>query len=298
MKIFLSETSDVRAERREILSCADASQCLERSDDGKSAATEIIPSRTLTTKICIIGSCASEDWYYHQQATQRLDVMLSPRYQPSALISIMARPVSTPVVTGPHLNAHEADGLKADFDKSFLSKLVEANPDILIVELLYDSRRGVIALDGSWITSGYILRRSGMPDEVKHLKDLSPIYDPDRYYRLFRDAAARLNLFLKEYLPNCQVVLHQARWAEFFVDEHNALRSYPPNEQRTYFRSNLRLMALERIFIEEVSCRRICVDDVPVFADSCHIWGPAADHYVKAYYRCFTDQLRMLIAGV
>ena len=253
------------------------------------------PIRPVTIKICIIGSCVSEDWYFHQHAARELDVDLTPRYQPSALVSLMAEPISMAIDAGPGLNEHEATGLKADFDKSFLSRLVEEKPDFLIVELLYDSRRGVIALNDSWITSGYILRRSGAPEEVKRLKDLSPIYNPDQYYRLFRDAAARFNLFMRKHLPRCQVVLHQARWAEFFVDDGGVLRSYPPNEQRTYFRANLRLMTLERIFLEEVSCNRLSVDDIPIFADSRHIWGPAADHYVKAYYHCFADQHRVLI---
>lgn len=251
----------------------------------------------MTTRIGIIGSCVSEDWYHHQAPNQRLDVKFTPRYQPSTLVSLMAKPVTVPVEPGPNLTDHEAAGLRADFDKSFLSRLAEAKPDMLIVELLYDSRRGVIAMADSWISSTYILRRSNMPDEVKSLKDLSPIHEPEQYYSLFRDAAARLNLFCKQHLPDCRVVLHQARWSEFFVDENGVLQSYPPYEQRTYFRSNLRLMTLEKIFREEVPCRNICVDDIPIIADARHIWGPSADHYIKAYYHNFTDQLRALIAA-
>lgn len=249
----------------------------------------------MTTTIAILGSCVSEDWLHHQPPQQRLDVRLSPRYQPSTLISIMAEPIDMEVTPGARIKEQEATGLKADFDKSFLAKLVDARPDILIVELLFDSRRGVIALGNSWISSTYILRRSAMPEDVKSMKDMSPIGEPERYYRHFQDAARKLNAFLREQLPDCRVILHQARWSEFFVDEDGVLNSYPALEQQHYFRANLRLLSLDRIFREEVDCLTICVDDIPVFADSRHIWGPAPDHYIKAYYHEFARQLGRLI---
>lgn len=251
----------------------------------------------MTTTIAILGSCVSEDWYHHQDPRHRLDVKLKPRYQPSTLISTMAEPIDMPVDPGPALVEQEADGLKADFDKSFLTTLANVQPDVLIVELLYDSRRGVIALNGSWISSTYILRRSALPEEVKSLPDVSVLREPERYYEHFRDAAKRFGAFLRDKLPACKIILHQARWSEFFLDEDGVLTSYPPHEQLMYFRANQRLVTLERIFREEVPCASIRVDDIPIFADSRHIWGPAPDHYVKHYYAEFTEQLRKLIAA-
>lgn len=250
----------------------------------------------MTTTIAILGSCVSEDWYHHQNPRQRLDVKLKPRYQPSTLISAMADPIGMTVDPGPALKELEAASLTADFDKSFLATLAQIQPDMLIVELLYDSRRGVIALDGSWISSTYLLRRSALPEAVKTLPDVSVISEPERYYALFRDAARKFSKFMSESLPACRIVLHQARWSEFFLDEDGVLRSYPHSEQRNYHRANLRLISLERIFREEVTCASIRVDDIPTFADSRHIWGPAPDHYIKPYYAEFTDQLRKLIA--
>lgn len=239
----------------------------------------------------------SEDWYHHQNPRHRLDVKLKPRYQPSALVSIMAKPIDMAVDPGPDLSEHEADSLKVDFDKSFLARLVEVKPDILVVELLYDSRRGVIALDGSWVTSNYILRRSAMPQEIKSLPDVTSHTKPERYFALFREAAGRLAMFLRESLPDCRVVLHEARWCEYFIDEDGILQSYAPHEQKHYFLSNLRLAVLEEIFRQQVPCDRIRVDSVPYFADSRHIWGPAPDHYIKPYYAEFTEQLRRLLAA-
>lgn len=208
----------------------------------------------------------------------------------------MGKPIDRPVDPGSLLNNQEALGLRRDFDKSFLAELADVQPDVLIVELLYDSRRGVIAIDGSWVTNSYIFRRSALPEELKSLPQLSCNTEPELYFELFREAARRFALFVREKLPACKMILHQARWSEYFVDEDGNLRSYPPYEQLTNFRSNLRLMSLERIFCEEVPCETIRVDDIPIFADSRHIWGAAPDHYIKPYYASFVEQMRKLIA--
>lgn len=196
---------------------------------------------------------------------------------------------------GPLLKEQEAIGLKRDFDKSFLAELTDVQPDVLIVELLYDSQRGVISIDGSWITSTYILHRSTLPEELKSIPELSCREEPERYFGLFREAARNFALFVRNKLPACTIILHQARWSEYFVDEAGDLRAYPPWEQQRYFRSNLRLISLESIFREEVPCKCIRVDDLPIFADSRHVWGPAPDHFIKPYYADFIEQLRNLV---
>lgn len=253
----------------------------------------------MTKKIAILGSCVSEDWYHYQDAHARLDAVVPMRYQLSSLISIMAEPVHMEVEIGDTLKRLEKVSLQIDFDKSFLRRLIEMNPDVLIVELLADSRDGsyggVIALDGSWISSTYILTRTPMHEEFSVARHLDILNDPDEYKTLFRKAAKRLQDFLTRELPDCKVVLNQARWAEYFIDEHGTVQSYSPWEQNAYFQYNLRLDALEKIFTEEVSCDLLRVDEVPIFADVQHIWGRSADHYIRYFYTSFIEKLRGLM---
>ncbi|MEI8180073.1 DUF6270 domain-containing protein [Aestuariivirga sp.] len=253
----------------------------------------------MTKKIAIVGSCVSEDWYHFQDVHHRLDAALALNYQPSSLISLTAAPIPIPVDTGENLKKREMASLQMDFDKSFLTKVAAAQPDVLIVELMYDSRSGedggVLAVDGSWITSNYILARSPMASRFASARHFNAMDDPEVYFQLFRDAARKLNAFLRSELPHCQVILNRARWAEYYMDETEQLKSYPPWEQNTYFRANRRLDELERIFAEEVKCQPLTVGDIQIFADTQHIWGHSPDHFVKYFYTRFAQNLWNLI---
>ena len=95
----------------------------------------------MTTKIAILGTCVSEDWIHFQPPRSRLDVKLEPRYQPSSLISIVADPVVLDLQPGPRMTPQLETSLRSDLDKSFLPTLAETQPDFLIVELMFDSRK-------------------------------------------------------------------------------------------------------------------------------------------------------------
>lgn len=252
----------------------------------------------MTTKIAILGSCVSEDWFHFQDVRHRLPVKLIPKYQPSSVISITSPPSGLLVHPSPILKPEEVVALRIDLDKSFLPLLAETRPDMLIVELMMDSRRslGVIAVGDSWITNSYILHRCDLPPEFRDGRRLNIMDEPDAYLALFRKAARRLGEFMRRELPDCRIVLNQVRWAEYFVDEEDELRSYPPLEQMSSFQANNRMNALEATFGEEVPCERIMVDDVPIFADERHIWGPSPDHFVRAFYTGFAHKLGELLA--
>ena len=252
----------------------------------------------MTTTIAILGSCVSEDWYHFQGVHNRLDVRLVPRYQLSSLISIMSKPLAAAIEPDPLLKPAELVALRIDLDKSFLSRLSDAKPDILILELLGDSRRslGVISVGDSWITNSYILQRCNLPSEVRDGKYLNVMDDPDAYIALFRQSARAFGEFMKRELPRCRMVINQARWAEYFLDAKGELISYPPLKQLSSFQANARLELLENTLAKEIACDRIAVDDIPAFADEQHIWGPSPDHFTRVFYTSFADKLRDYIA--
>lgn len=254
---------------------------------------------SMTTKLAILGTCVSADWYHFQDVRHRLDVQLVPRYQPSSIISITSPPAGITIQPGPLLKPEEIVALRIDLDKSFLPLLAETKPDILVVELLTESRRslGVISVGDSWITNSYILHRCDPPPEVTNGRHLNIVDEPDVYLAQFRNAARRLGEFLRRELPDCLIVLNQVRWAEYFLDGEGELRSYPPFEQMSNFCANSRLNLLEKVFIEEVPCQRILIDDVPIFADDRHIWGASPDHFARVFYTSFAKKLGAIIAA-
>jgi len=66
---------------------------------------------------------------------------------------------------------------------------------------------------------------------------------------------------------------------------------------RSYMRQVQDLGLLEKVFIEEVPCQRILIDDVPIFADDRHIWGASPDHFARVFYTSFAKKLGAIIAA-
>ena len=249
----------------------------------------------MTKTIAILGTCASDDWYHHQDARRRLDVRLAPPYQQSALISLTARPVPVPKNLGAELGKTEEAKLRIDFDKSFLDHLADARPDYLIADLLIDARRGVIAASGSWVTNSYIINRSALQGQLEHNRRLDAVREVNEYIELFAESVLRFGLFLKTVLPRCRVILHKARWAECFAGKDGAIQPFDPDLQMDCAAANLRMLQLESVFEREIACDVISVEDVAIVADAQHIWGLTPVHYRKDYYRSFTEKLRRIV---
>lgn len=248
--------------------------------------------------IAILGTCASDDWFHYQDARHRLDVRLAPPYQQSSLISLAARPVPVPEDLGGQLGKSEAANLRIDLDKSFLARLADAKPDYLIVDLLIDARRGVIAMDGSWVTNSYIINRSQLAAGLEAVRRLNALEDLEAYLVPFTESLRRFAVFLNTELPRCRVILHKARWAEYFVDKDDAVHPFEPKLQMSCFAANIRMPRLEAAFEREIPCDVISIDAASIVADARHIWGLAPVHYRKDYYRSFTEQLRRIIMRI
>lgn len=243
----------------------------------------------------VLGTCASEDWYHFQDPRNRLPVQQVAISQQTALITLNTKPVPIPADFGPDVSPEAKLKLGRDFDKSYLASLVPLKPDLLIVDLLLDSRRGVYEFEGGLVTNSYLLRKSSFKAVCAAKKTLNPVSDESRYMQAFVRALEFLSTFLKDNLPSCQVILNAARWAEYYLDEDGYIQPYASRRQVGYFVGNIRIRALEAEFRRAIPCQVISIKEVPIMADAQHIWGPNPLHYHKAYYSAFLEELRSLI---
>ena len=157
------------------------------------------------------------------------------------------------------------------------------------------SDSGVVAVDGSWISSSYILRRTPMGAEFSDARRFSVLDNPEDHSTLFRHSATTLQQFLRQELPHCRVILNPARWVDYFIDEQGAIQSVSSWEQNDHFRTDPRVTPLERVFSDRVKCDLLCIDEEPIFADVQHKWGRPPDQYVEYFYTTFTEKLFVLV---
>ncbi len=251
----------------------------------------------MTDTLSIIGACSSEDWIHFRDFSRAFDFALPPLRQHSSLLSIVSKASPVPDGLFEGLSAWEQAQLRADFDKSFLVRLVEARPRVLIIDFAIDAMSGVIRHGEGYITRSFLLRKSPLFGEFKMQESMKPSTRQENYLREFSFAARMLGAFMARKLPDCQIVLHKNRFAETIVDKAGVVRRWPERPLQLFQSANQSLPLLEEAFQRHVRCDVISLLDETWHADQGHMWGAGGMHFERRYYRRFHAELGKLMAG-
>lgn len=251
----------------------------------------------MTDTLAIIGSCASEDWIHYRDLSSAFRFALPPLRQHSSLLSIVSKPCAVPEGLCEGMTAWEAAQLRCDFDKSFLLRLKEAAPRVLIVDFAIDALSGVVNHGEGWNTKSYLLRRSPLFAELQSKGTMTARSRPEIYFREFGAAARILRKFMNSSLPDCKVILHEVRFAETVVDRAGAVTRMPERTVAMFRAANQTLAQLEDLFQRNVPCDVVSLQDETWNADPGHMWGMGGMHFERRYYVRFNAELQSLMSG-
>lgn len=178
-----------------------------------------------------------------------------------------------------------------DLEKSIIDRLVEHQPDILVLDLI-DERLPIARIGDTWITLSDYLKQTDAGDRMEaDANEVSSMTHPRRA-RLFATAARRLARRLVRELPATTFVLNEAPYTTR-VGDGTEMGEPKAGWARDLDAAQQPMMrSLVRAFgprlVRATPPAEVCL------ADPGHRWGVTSYHYVEGYYHWLIDSLLAL----
>ena len=245
---------------------------------------------TSTPRVAIFGSCVTRDLF--EPAIAGLELVLYGSR--SSLISACAPPVAIAEDAVVLESRFQRRCVVEDFRKTFLTRLEEAEPDWLVIDLI-DERFNALATGGSFVTRSSEFVRAGL-DTLPGV-ELTPVTRRDpRLPELYRSACRAFAERVSAVLAPDHVILHQARWCRRFRDR-TGVHDFPIARAAYCAEMNrlLELIHAELVQAFDGRPRELAVAPETALADGEHHWGLEPYHYDAAYNQAARDGLRRLV---
>ena len=252
------------------------------------------------SRVAIIGSCITRDlWPILGEAPG--DLLYVSR---TSLASLFSAPVNEVAIAGEPpvpLKRHQHNALSADLTKTALGALVAHAPSHIIFDLI-DERFDLMAVRGALVTRSWELEASGYLAQPvfaggRDVPRLSGGCD-----RLWSDGADELaDLLASTPLAGATLILHEARWADRYLDAEGVTASFdaeieilPGRTARAADHNALLDRYQAGLTARLPGLARVSAPPELRIASVSHRWGLSPFHYVDAYYADIWRQLRAL----
>jgi len=250
------------------------------------------------SRIAIIGSCITRDlWPILGETPQNL--LYVSRTSLATLFAPPLAGVATAGVPPNGLRPQPHAALVADLRKTALAALVAHRPTHIVFDFI-DERFDLLSVGGGLASHTWELDVSGYLDQA-------PFRTAHRIGRataaceqLWMRGAAEMTAFLQATpLREAKVILHEAQWADRYLDATGEARAFAPivdvlegrmvdlREQNTML--DRYQAAFAKLMPQAV---RIRAPDALRLADASHRWSLSPFHYVDDYYREVWRRLR------
>ena len=242
--------------------------------------------------IAIWGSCVTRDTF---EIGGTWDEPLSYHARSSWISQSGAAPV--PPIPVPDGQDFAQRMVREDLTKSILAETIQAQPELVIFDLI-DERFDVVEGSGGRFSVNDYYTRLGLEEQLRQVADRTvPFRDADRD-QLFEEAVNAMAGAWLAALPDARFVLHRAWYTAHSADpeRHPFYSSAPLHVRGTNERLARHYEALHRAF----GSRLLVVEpdpDLHLIGDPGHKWGLAHYHYVPSYYVEALAQISRIHAG-
>ncbi|WP_438348860.1 DUF6270 domain-containing protein [Paenibacillus sp. FA6] len=250
-------------------------------------------------RIAVLGSCATRDNFnstinpdykklYHCVLTQ----------QHSSIISIMSPTVSFDPSQLDNLREGMEDFilnlLKTDLSKEFLVDLIKQQPDYLIIDLFGDIYFGVLFFQNGLTTNNrWHLHKTSFYKSLKEKSPFSLSEDTNDYFSLWINAVTKFMEFVKTNVPNCNIIIHKARFINRYIDENDSIITLDRIDYQHY---NQLWDLLDNYILTNFQCKYIELDPQEYFIAKKHpLWDLWYLHYEERYYHDFLKDLNSIV---
>jgi len=252
------------------------------------------------SRIAIIGSCITRDlWPILGEAPQ--DLLYVSR---TSLPSLFSAPVGDVAISDPPpppLKRHQHNAMASDLTKTALAALVAHAPTHIIFDFI-DERFDLLAAGDSLVTRSWELEASGylaqpVFEGARPVPRLSG--GCDLLWTVAVDELAAL--LAATPLGQATLILHEAQWAERYLDADGAVTAFDPQVEilpgrsaRVADHNDLLDRYQRRLAARLPGLVKVAAPSDLRVASVAHRWGLSPFHYVDAYYAEIWRQLRSL----
>ncbi len=236
-------------------------------------------------KVAVFGSCVSRDVFnrkFNADYKKYFEVVYLQNQ--TSILSLMASPIAYDKDNLSPLKGYDKDTTEDELNKVFLHKLIELQPDILIVDFFADARFKTIKCAQSYLTvNEWKITKTPFYNEL--LKHNVPFVPSSKE---LSDNIHKFNTFMSKNLPNTKIILNQARGVYSYTDREGKVKFFNVKQIN---RINRKWSLLDRLFKEIVDPYVICAMSPKLKSYFEHPWGLGYVHYNKKYYQDVLNQL-------
>lgn len=248
-------------------------------------------------KIATIGSCVTRD---------NFNTKFNPNYKgffqviahqnQTTIPSLMSEKIALNVNNEFLEKAPYVQGLlNKEFNKEFLEKIKDEKPDYLLIDLDPDVKFGVLKIE----KNQYITDNPNYIDipQLRGLKSININKDEKEYFKIWKNSIEKLFRFLREKVPDCQVILVKARFSDLFKDgstltDWRKEKNIPLQE---FNEMNKIWEKLDNYVTDNYPVLVLDMTKRQYYLDENHLWGKYYLHYTKDFYNDFINKLLNII---
>lgn len=248
-------------------------------------------------KVAVLGSCYSRraftsTEYYNPDYKRKYQVVCT-QFQ-SSIIAIMNQfslSENEKIYSGKHFS--EELVTKLSFENNFFKRLLESQPDILLIDLWGDSHRGILKVGKKNIfTSTPVIQENQLVlNEDHEVLKLTAETDFEEYFHIFKESLAQFTNIIENYLPKTHIIINEFACNDMYYDENRELQRMK-NKRNLVKRRNMFTHLMTMAFIESVpESKLIKTKEYRSYADIESPGTFSVNHMESAYYKRFMSDV-------
>lgn len=253
--------------------------------------------------VAVLGSCATRDNFnskFNPDYNKYYDCIITQNQ--TSLISLLSPPTEYREEEMGDLSEYVKRNIRMDFTNELLSLMKEKKPDYLIIDFFADIHFGCLKLNnGNYITNNrWMLWKSDYYKENKNqgiFNEFNIEHDTENYLTAWKIAADNFMNFLKEQLPDCQIIVHKARNSEKYYSDKK-LKDI--SQSGKVIKINVKKLnylwnELDQYIIDNYNVDTIDLTNNNYYSYNDHPWGMFYVHYSKDYYHDFLNRFHKIV---
>lgn len=247
----------------------------------------------LKVKIATLGSCITRDNFNSKINPYYKHFFEVVMHQNQTTIPSLMSPKTDLFVSKEFINKtpYIQGLLNKEFNKEFLTSLIDVKPDYLIMDFDPDVKFGLLKISNDmYITDNHNFR--GIP-QLKDKEKLNINENYNQYFDIWKDSITRFFEFMNSNVPNCKIVLIKGRFEEEFSDgtSLNEMRIKKKLPIQDHIEMNKVWGSLDEYITNNYDVEVIDMTDTSYKLNKNHMWGPYYLHYEDRYYNNVLNKL-------